>query len=138
MDSELEDDLEKLSKAIPVLSDYVKGLGTKERHLGKISLIGVDPASIPIEQFNREYLPPIEVSDLLGYLVLETGHYARKKFKAYKRLNAYNQMVSGFIQSVRGKMICNKYYVVVGKVPHSQAMNEHPVDIWIWRNCSVS
>ena len=138
MDSELEDDLEKLSKAIPVLSDYVKGLGTKERHLTKISLIGVDPASIPIEQFNREYLPPIEVSDLLGHLVLETSHYARKKFKAYKRLNAYNQMVSGFVQSVRGKMICNKYYVVVGKVPHSQAMNERPVDIWIWRNCSVS
>ena len=106
---------EKLSKAIPVLSDYVKGLGTrvKERYLAKISLIGVEPASIP----------PIEVSDLLGYLVLETSHYTRKEFKAYKSLNAYNQMVSGFVQSVRGKMICDKYYVVVGKVRHSQAMN---------------
>ena len=29
MDSELEDYWEKLSKAIPVLSDYVKGLGTR-------------------------------------------------------------------------------------------------------------
>ena len=29
MDSELEDDSEKLGKAIPVLSDYVKGLGTR-------------------------------------------------------------------------------------------------------------
>lgn len=78
MDSEYEDDSEKLSKAIPVLSDYVKGLGTrvKERYLAKISVIGVDPAScIPKEQFNGECLPPIEVSDLLGYLVLETSHY---------------------------------------------------------------
>ena len=125
MDSELEDDLEKLSKAIPVLSDYVKGLGTrvKEQYLAKIFLIGVDPASIPIEQFNRECLPPIEVSDLLGYLVLETSHYTRKEFKAYKSLNAYNQMVLGFVQSVRGKMICDKYYVVVGQVRYSQAMN---------------
>ena len=133
MDSKLEDYSEKVSKAIPVLSDYVKGLGTrvKERYLAKISVIGVDPASIPKEQFNEECLPPIEVSDLLGYLVLETSHYTRKEFKAYKSLNAYNQMVSGFVQSVRGKLIRDKYYVVVGKVRHSQAMNEPPVDIWI-------
>lgn len=40
-------------------------------------------------------------------------------------------MVSGFVQSVRAKLIRDKYYVVVGKVRHSQAMNEPPVDIWI-------
>ena len=47
MDSELEDDLEKLSKAIPVLSDYVKGLGTrvKERYLVKILSESTRPAS---------------------------------------------------------------------------------------------
>ena len=44
--SELEDDSEKLSKAIPVLPDNVKGL--KERYLAKISVIVDDPASIPI------------------------------------------------------------------------------------------
>ena len=132
MDSELEDDSEKLGKAIPVLSDYVNGLGT--RYLAKISIIGVDLTSIPKEQFNGECLPPIEVLDLLGYLVLETSraiHSTSKEFKAYKRLKAYNQMVSGFGQSVRGKRIRDKYYVVVGEVRHSQAMNELPVDIWI-------
>ena len=132
MDSELEDDSEKLAKAIPVLSDCVKGLGT--RYLAKIFVIGVDLASIPKEQFNWECLPPIEVSDLLGYLVLETSraiHSTSKKFKTYKTLNAYNQMVSGFVQAVRGKRIRDKYYAVVGKVRHSQAMNEPPVDIWI-------
>ena len=40
-------------------------------------------------------------------------------------------MVLGFVQSVRGKRIRDKYYVVVSKVRHSQAMNEPPVDIWI-------
>ncbi|PFX11557.1 hypothetical protein AWC38_SpisGene24661 [Stylophora pistillata] len=40
-------------------------------------------------------------------------------------------MVSGFVQSVRGKLIRDRYYVVVGKVRHSQAMNKPPVDIWI-------
>ena len=63
MDSELEDDSEKLGKAIPVLSDYVKGLGTrvKERYLAKMSVIEVDLAGIPKEQFNGECLPPIKV-----------------------------------------------------------------------------
>ena len=88
MDSELEDDSEKLSKVIRVLPDYVKGLGTrvKERYLAKKSVIGVGPARNPIKQFNRECIPPLKVSDLLGYLVLETNHYARKELKAYKCL----------------------------------------------------
>ena len=49
MDSELEDDSEKPGKAIPGLSDYVKGLETRvnEGYLAKISVIGVDLASIP-------------------------------------------------------------------------------------------
>ena len=31
-------------------------------------------------------LPPID-SDLLGYSVLETSHYTKKEFKAYKAMN---------------------------------------------------
>ena len=90
MDSELEDYWEKPSKAIPVLPDYVKGMETrvKERYLAKVSVTGVDQASVPIEQFNRKCLPPIKVSDLLGCLVLETSHYTWKELKAYKSLNA--------------------------------------------------
>ena len=45
-------------------------------------------------------------------------------------MEAYNQMVSGFITSVQGKMICDKF-VVVGKVRHSQHMNEPPLPVWI-------
>ena len=61
------------SKVIPVLSEYAKSLESrvKERYSQKISLIGVDPASIPDEQFSPECLPPVVVSDLLSYLVLE-------------------------------------------------------------------
>ena len=45
----------------------------KKQYLAKRSVIGVDLASIPKEQFNGECLPPIEVSDFLGYLVLEAS-----------------------------------------------------------------
>ena len=100
------------------------------RYLKKISVVGVDPATIPSEQFSSECLPPIEVSDLLSYLVLETSYYTNKQFKAFKSLEAYNQMVSGFVASVQGKEIAGKI-VVVAKVRHSQRMNDPLVNIWM-------
>jgi hypothetical protein len=59
-------------------------------------------------KLDPECLPPIEATDLLSYLVLETSYYTLKQFKAFKSLEAYNQMVSGFITSVQGKVIENK------------------------------
>ena len=102
----------------------------KERYFKKISVVGVDPAALPSEQLSPEYLPPIEVSDLLSYLVLETSHYMNKQFKAFKSLKAYNQIVSGFLASVNGKETADKY-VVVAKVRHSQSMRDPLVNIWI-------
>ena len=120
------------SKGIPVLSEYAKSLEgrVKERYSQKISVIGVDPATIPAEQLSPECLPPVEVSDLLSYLVLETSFYTNKQFKAFKSLEAFNQMVSGFVTSVVGKVIAGKY-VVRARVRRSQRMNDPLVNIWV-------
>jgi len=58
------------------------------------SVIEVDPASITAEKFSPECLPPVEVSD--------------KQFKAFKSLEAFNQMVSRFVTPVVGKVIAGK------------------------------
>ena len=115
-----------------MLSEYSKALEVhvKQRYLQKILIIGVDPASIPSEEFHPECLPPIEAVDLLGYLVLETSYCIKQQFKAFKSLEAYNHMVSGFVTSVRGRIISEKC-VVVAKVRHSQRMNDPLVNIWI-------
>jgi len=125
-----EEDSKNLSFNIPVLSEYAKGLDkqVKGRYREKISVAGVDPVSIPCEQFDPECLAQIEATDLLGYLVLETSLYKRQQFKAYKSLEAFNQMVSGFVISVRGCKMSNKQ-VVVAKVRHSQRMNDRLVNI---------
>ena len=39
-------------------------------------------------------------------------------------------MVSGFVASVKGKIVSGKH-VVVAKVRHSQRMNDPLVDIWV-------
>ena len=115
-----------------MLSSYAEGLESHvgERYLKKISLVSIDPAAIPKEQFHSECLPPIEVSDLLSYLVLETSYYTNKQFKAFKSLEAYKRAVSGFIISVQGAEILNKI-VVVAKVRNLQQMNNPLIDIWI-------
>ena len=66
----------KSQDEIPVLSSCVENLEShvRECYLKKISVVGVDPAAMPSDQFSSECLPPLEVSDLLSYLVLETSY----------------------------------------------------------------
>ena len=135
MDSSQEngkDEIEKLSRKIPVLSEYAASLEShiKPRYLRKISTVGVDPANIPCDQFSPECLPPIKQSDLFSYLVLQTSFYTNDQFKNFKSLEVYNQVVSGFVASVKDNMISGKY-VVVAKVCHSQRMNDPLVNKWI-------
>ena len=115
-----------------MLSEYVKGLESrvKRQYLGKIAAIRIDPALLVVAKLDPECIPSIEAADLLSYLVLETSYYTLKQFKAHKSLEAYNQMISGFITSIPGKIISDKF-VVVGKVRHSQGMTEAPLPVWI-------
>ena len=114
------------------LSNYAKKLKSHvlKRYTQKIAYIGVDPLLIPESSFDPECLPPVEATDLLSYLVLDTSYYTKTQFKAFRSLQAYNQMVSGFITSVQGKVV-SKRFVVLGKVRHSQRMNVGPVPVWI-------
>ena len=125
-------EIQRLTKDIPVLSKYATSLEThvKLRYLQKISAINVDPATIPSEQFDPECLPSIEHPDLFSYLVLHTSYYTSNQFKNYKSLEAYNQVVSGFVASVKGCVVSGKH-VVVAKVRHSQRMNDPLVDVWL-------
>ena len=90
----------------------------------------MDPVPIPDQQFDMECLPPIKAMDLLSYLVLETSFYTKEQFKAYKSLEAYNFMVSGFLTSIQGCIVADKH-VDTGKVRHSQRMNDPLISVWI-------
>src|SRR4029434_579591 len=86
------------------LSDYARGLQPHVllRYQRKISAVGIDPFLIQDEQLDADRLPPGEAMDLASYLVLETIFYTQESCKAYKSLQAYNYVVSGFVQSVKG------------------------------------
>ena len=95
----------------PQLSEYANTLDplVKKRYMQKIACIGVDPFLISCQKYYPDCLPPTESIDLVSYLVLETSHYTKEQFKAFKSLQAYNQLVSGFVQSVRGLIIAGKH-----------------------------
>ncbi|PFX30140.1 hypothetical protein AWC38_SpisGene5098 [Stylophora pistillata] len=114
------------------LSEYTKKLepGVRQRYLEKNSAIGIDPFLIQNENFQPDCLPPVECTDLLFYLVLETSFYTQHLFKAFRSLEAYNQMVSGFMASVKGHIIGANKFVVLAKGRHSQRLNDSLIPIW--------
>ena len=116
----------------PELSEYAMSLEShiKQRYLQKIDKISVDPVNIPDEELDPECLHPIKQSDLFSFLVSEISYYPNDQFKNCKSLEAYNQVVSGFVASVNGKLVSEKH-VVLAKVRHSQRMNDPLMDIWI-------
>ena len=125
-----KEEIEKLCSKIAVVSEYATVLESHVKlwYLKKISVVGIEPFKIPCEQFSTECLLPIEQSDLFGYLVLQTSYYTKDQFQNYKSLEAYNQVVTGFVASVGGKIISRKY-VVAAKGRHSQRMNDPLVNV---------
>ncbi len=96
-----------VNKTSIFLSEYAEKLvgDVKKRYEDKISEIGVDPLLVPQSKFSPECIPPVESMDLLSYLVLDTSFYTNTQFKAFRSLQAYNQMVSGFICSILGYIV---------------------------------
>ena len=80
---------ENIEEKAPIpLSEYANQLEpkVKKRYLEKISVIGIDPVLIEGKNFEPDCLPPVESTDLLFYLVLETSYYTKQQFKAFKSL----------------------------------------------------
>ena len=114
----------------PPLSEFAKKLESRarQRYLEKMSAIGIDPVLIESKNFEPDCLAPVESTVFLFYLVLETSFYAQQQFKAFRRLEAYNQMFSGFRTNAKSHIIANKF-VGLDKVRHSQRMNDSLIPI---------
>ena len=99
------------------VSSYAENLSedTKRRYNDKIKIInGLDPfVNVPGEPIDT--VPPVEASDLVSYLVLQTSFVTSKQFKAHNSLDAYNQFVCGWVKDAKTWVIAGKY-VTMGQV----------------------
>ena len=102
--------MEKLSSYAENFSDEAE-----PRHREKTVLIrGLDPFAGNLG-VSLDTMPPLDASDLIAYLVLETNFVTVNQFKAFKSLEAYNQFVCDWIKDVRTRRTAGKYVTVCGK-----------------------
>ena len=102
------------------MSDYHKGLDalSRKRYLDKINVISsVDPYELSDEEFVMmpDKYPSITYPDIDIYLVFGTSPFTSEEMKAYKRLEAYIQVLEGWVRDVRVKSFGDKR-LVTGKV----------------------
>ena len=74
-----------------MLSEYAENLEghEMEREEQNIFVVGVDPSSLPSEQFDLENLPPIESTNLISCLVLETSYYMKGAVQGFQKFRSF-------------------------------------------------
>ena len=85
-----------------LLLNYAEKLAEciKSKYIEKSLLIHIDPLLASAQ--SEECLPPVKCMDLLTYLIQSL--IVNVQFKAFQSLQAYNQMVSGFMSSCTGSV----------------------------------
>ena len=91
----------------------------KKRYCKKLKLIDdIDPCAIEDENFtyNINCFPAIAYPALLNYLVFGTSPFSVEDMKAYKSLDAYNQVLEGWVVDVKTLVNKSDLNIVRGKV----------------------
>ncbi|CAI5696237.1 unnamed protein product [Oreochromis niloticus] len=124
------------SKCVIDAKAYREGLGPQERprYLEKLRFIGgADPYELAPSSWindNPESLVSIAHPDIVNYLVFSPSPYTAEDLKSFKSLEAYNQMVCGWVREMQYQVISDRC-VVNAKILHSQSIRATLLDPWI-------
>ena len=72
--------------------------------------------------------PEVTYPNIANYLIHTTSTFTFDEMKAYKSLESYNYFISGFVLEVC-HLKENEHSLFMGKVKHSQRMNETPAPV---------
>ena len=104
----------------PVKLTYLDSLDsvTNARYLAKLSIIDkIDPYTVQKGKWSQktEEFPNILYPDIVNYLLYTPSKYTTDDLQAYKSLDAYNQLVCGWVREVSTTEI-NGVNVIIAKV----------------------
>ena len=88
---------------------------SRKRYMEKISVIGgIDPYVIESEKFNCniENVPAFTYPDIVNYLIFGSSPFTGNQLKAYKSLEAYNQVIEGWVRDVKVYLYEGKRLVI--------------------------
>jgi len=123
--------------------EYVNRLKDAEKHsyLAKVRSLGIDscPYSIGKTEWvdDMKMWPPVTFPDVYGYLVDTPGDFTREKLKAFKSLDAYNFVISGWVKPLlvlkrdSANRSSDVFSIIRGEVRPSQRVNEKPHKVWV-------
>ena len=108
-------------------ADYFNKLDhpRQKRYKEKPEIIGnIDPYSAPDSHFSVKIgdFPSIFYPDIVDYLVFSPSPFSLDDMKAYKSLEAYNQVIKGWVRGVK-VMTTSGLKVVKGKVIRLISLN---------------
>ena len=91
---------------------------SKERvYLEKLKFLGLDtcPYIIPASEWidNVRLWPPVAYPDVYNYLIENSGQYTRESLKAYKSLEAYNFVISGWVKPLHILKADSRYNILI-------------------------
>ena len=98
---------------------------TQKRYKEKLEIIGnIDPYSVPDSHFSVKIcdFPSICYPDIVNYLAFSPSPFSADDMKAYKSLEAYNQVIEGRVRDVK-VMTTSGLKVVKGKVIRLISLN---------------
>ena len=90
---------------------------SRQRYLDKLRIVDVDPYALPNSAWSKSEasFPAVSYPDIVNYLIFTKSLYTMEDMKAWKSLEAYNQLTSGWISDV-AVFVKNGYHVVRAKV----------------------
>ena len=102
------------------MNSYFESLDppSHKRYTEKISVIGgIDPYAIKSEKFdcNVENFPAVTYPDIVNYIIFSSSPFTANQLEAYKSLEAYNQVIEGWVRDVKVYLYEGKR-LVIGKV----------------------
>ena len=88
------------------MNSYFESLDppSRKRYMEKISVNGgTDPYAIKSKKFgyNIENFPAVTYPDIVNYLIFGSSPFTANQLKAYKSLEAYNQVIEGCVRDVK-------------------------------------
>ena len=102
------------------MNSYFESLDPRprKRYIEKISVVGgIDPYAIKSEKFdcNVENFPAVTYPDIVNYIIFSSSPFTANQLEAYKSLEAYNQVIEGWVRDVKVYLYEGKR-LVIGKV----------------------
>ena len=101
---------------------------SQKRYNEKTELIGnKDPYTLSENEFSVDFENFLSISypDIVNYLVFRPSPYSADDMKAYKSLEAYNQVIEGWVKDVKVNLNENGLTAVKAKVGCSTAQLLH-------------